>query len=121
MSSTIDDLVQKYLDMWNEPDARRRRAIVDALCAEDCVYIDPNIALAGRDALDSHMVEARKRFEGLVFTLAGPANIHHDQAFFRWRLGPPGAPTPVATGVDVAVFEKGHLRQLYGFVDKATA
>ena len=112
----IESIVRRYLDSFNETDARRRRAAIDALYTEDCSYIDPNVAVTGRDGIDAYIAGVQKQFPGVVFTLAGKVDAHHDQARFTWHVGPPGA-APVAVGFDVAVFENGRIRRVYGFLD----
>jgi len=113
----ITTIVRRYIDSFNETDARRRRAAIDSLYTEDCSYTDPNVALTGRDAIDAFIAGVHQQFPGVVFTLAGAVDAHHDQARFTWHAGPPGA-APVAVGFDVTVFDNGRIRRVYGFLDR---
>ena len=113
----IENIVRRYLDSFNETDARRRRAAIDALYTEDCSYTDPNVAVTGRDGIDGYIAGVQKQFPGVVFTLAGGVDAHHDQARFTWHVGPPGA-GPVAVGFDVVVLEDCRIRRVYGFLDR---
>lgn len=115
---TIHDLVRDYMAIWNESDPVRRRATVDAVFTEDCGYTDPNVVLAGRDAIDQFIGVVRKRLTGVVFTVAGEVDHHHDQARFAWHAGPAGAEEPLVAGFDVAVLDGGRISRLYGFLDK---
>jgi len=119
MSRSMTDLVQRYIETWNDTDARRRRASIDALYTDDCTYTDPTAAVAGREGVDGFVAAAQKQFPGIVFTLGSAVDAHHDQARFTWYAGPPGAKEPVAIGFDVAVFEGDRIRHVYGFIDKA--
>ncbi len=119
MSRSISDLVQRYLDAWNETDAAERRAKINALFTEQCTYTDPLGAVSGREGIDGFITAAQKQFPGIVFTLGGAVDAHHDQARFTWHAGPPGAKEPVAVGFDVAVLEGDRIRHVYGFIDKA--
>jgi hypothetical protein len=116
----IENIVRRYLDSFNETDARRRRATIDSLYTEDCSYVDPNVVLTGRDAIDGYIAGVQKQFPGVVFTLAGGVDAHHDQARFTWHVGPPGG-APVAVGFDVAVVEGDRIRRIYGFLDSVPA
>ncbi len=119
--SHIDELVQRYIASWNETDAGRRRAAIDQLYTERCGYTDPLAAVSGREGIDAFIAGVQKQFPGAVFTLASKVDAHHDQARFTWHAGPPGAAGPAVIGFDVALFEDGRIRQVYGFLDKAPA
>lgn len=109
------DLVQKYLDTWNLP-AESRGAAIAGVFTDDVVYADPNIELRGPEALNDYIGQTQQQLAGLVFSLAGSVDGHHNQARFAWQCGPAGG-RPVATGFDVALFRDGRVAALYGFFD----
>jgi hypothetical protein len=119
--SDITNIVHRYIDSWNETDADRRRALIAEVFTPDASYTDPLIAAKGREAIEQFVAAAQQQFAGLVFSLGGPIDAHHDQARFTWHLGAPGAAEPVVIGFDVAVTDNGRLREVYGFIDKAPA
>lgn len=119
--STTQTIVERYIASWNETDAERRRALIRELYTEDGGYTDPLVSVNGWEAIDATVAAAQGQFGGLVFSLAGPVDGHHDTARFAWHLGAPGAPEPVVIGFDVAVTADGRLRQVYGFLDKVPA
>ena len=119
--SAIENIVHRYIDSWNQTDAGRRRAAIRELYAENAGYTDPLAAVQGWDAIDQFIAGAQQQFKGLVFSLAGKVDAHHDTARFTWHLGAPGAKEPLVIGFDVAVAENGRLRQVYGFLDKVPA
>jgi hypothetical protein len=112
-------LVNRYIATWNETDPRRRRALIAEVYTENAGYTDPLVAVRGHDAIDQFVGAAQAQFAGLQFSLGGGVDAHHDQARFTWHLGAPGADEPVVIGFDVAVFDDGRLRDVYGFIDKA--
>jgi hypothetical protein len=116
-----ETIVRDYISTWNETDPERRRAAIRELYTEDGAYTDPLVSAAGWDAIDQTVAGAQQQFAGLVFSLAGPVDAHHDTARFTWHLGAPGAAEPVVVGFDVAVTDSGRLRQVYGFLDKVPA
>ncbi|GAA1523781.1 nuclear transport factor 2 family protein [Actinomadura kijaniata] len=118
--SDINELVQSYLAAWNLTDAQARRAALAEVFAEDATYTDPLVSVRGRDGLDATIAAVQGQFGGLVFSLAGAVDAHHDIARFTWHLGPEGA-EPVAIGFDVAVIDDGRISQVLGFLDKVPA
>jgi len=114
-------IVQRYIDTWNETDPLERRALIAEVFAEDVDYTDPLASVSGHDAIDQFISAAQKQFAGLRFSLAGSVDSHHSQARFTWHLGPPGIEEPIVVGFDVAVIEAGHMRSVYGFLDRVPA
>ncbi|MEV4543251.1 nuclear transport factor 2 family protein [Micromonospora echinaurantiaca] len=119
--SDITELVQRYLAAWNETDAAARQAVLQEVFADDAVYTDPLVSVRGRDGLDATIAAVQGQFGGLVFSLGGAVDTHHDIARFTWHLGPEGA-EPIVVGFDVAVIgADGRIRQVLGFLDKVPA
>jgi hypothetical protein len=117
----MQEIIERYIASWNETDPARRRELVDALWAADGSYTDPLADVRGRDDIDAVIASVQAQFPGWVFTLAGPADGHHQQARFSWHLGPAGGEA-IVIGFDVAVLdEAGRLRSVHGFLDKVPA
>jgi hypothetical protein len=117
----IENLVHKYIESWNQSDATRRRAALRELYTDNANYTDPLASVTGHEAIDQLIAGVQQTFKGLVFSLAGRVDTHHDTVRFSWHLGAPGAQEPLVVGFDVAVAENGRLRQVYGFLDKVPA
>ncbi|NUP09170.1 MAG: nuclear transport factor 2 family protein [Polyangiaceae bacterium] len=117
--SAIQNLVQRYLDSFNQTDSKRRRALIEEVYIPNVVYTDPMATVSGHEGIDQFLAGVQKQFAGVVFTLAGSVDAHHDVARFTWHAGPPGAAEPLAIGFDVVVVENGRIRQVAGFIDKA--
>lgn len=116
----MNDLVAQYLELWNTTDATARRAGIDRLFTDEPRYVDPLMAVTGRDALDAGIAAVQDQFPGLEYRLAGPVDGHHDQVRFTWELGPADGPALVV-GFDVAVLRDGRIADVYGFLDKVPA
>ena len=117
----IDDLVARYLQTWNETDPGARRKAIDELWADDGVYTDPLAVAVGQDAIDALIAAVQGQFPGLVFTLAGPVDAHHNLARFTWHLGPQDEEALVV-GFDVVVLgHDGRISHVHGFLDKVPA
>lgn len=118
--SDINDLVERYIAVWNETDPAVRRGLLDEVWSERARYTDPLADVTGRDGLDAVIAAVQAQFPGLVFTL-GPVDAHHHLARFTWELGPAGGEALVV-GFDVAaVGEDGLIGSVLGFLDKVPA
>src|SRR4051812_48959647 len=107
-------IVECYLAPWNETDPAKRRELIERVFSEDAIYTDPLGAVRGTDGLDQFIAGAQRQFAGLVFTLGGQVDGHHDIARFTWHLGPEGAAEPLAIGFDVIVVQHDRIRQVLG-------
>jgi hypothetical protein len=118
-ATPIRDVVDRYIAVWNEPDADARRRAVAELWTEDGTYTDPLAAAEGHEAIEAVIAGAREHFPGHVFKLFGDIDAHHDVVRFGWELVPEGGDESVVVGFDVAVAtSNGSLRNVYGFLDK---
>ncbi|MEB3034901.1 nuclear transport factor 2 family protein [[Mycobacterium] nativiensis] len=119
--SSFDDLAQRYIDAWNESDPTVRRAAVDALFSADASYVDPLAVAQSPEAIAATIAAVQGQFPGFVFRLLGPVDAHHDQARFRWELGPANEEAPIV-GFDVVVTDgAGRIQKVMGFLDKVPA
>jgi hypothetical protein len=117
----MQEIIERYLDAWNETDAASRRELVGSLWAADGSYTDPLADVRGPDAIAGLIGAAQQQFPGLVFTLGGPVDANHHQARFTWHLGPAGG-EPIVIGFDVMVLsEDGRIASVHGFLDKVPA
>ena len=111
-------IVERYINSWNETDSLRRRVLIEELYAEHAVYTDPMIHAKGWEAIDATIAAVQAMFPNHVFRLGGPVDAHHDMARFQWHLSAPGADEPLVIGFDVAALDAGRIRQVFGFLDK---
>ena len=117
----MQEIIERYIECWNQADPELRRALVDSVWAADASYTDPLADVRGREAIDAVIAAAQQQFPGLVFTLGGPVDANHQQARFTWHLGPAGG-EPVVIGFDVVVLDDaGHIASVHGFLDKVPA
>ena len=85
MSDSIAILLRRNLDVFGENDPARRRAVIDEIFTEDCVFYDPNNGIyRGRDEIDriAGAIKATHR-------LPVPAN-RRARCVGRWRADPMG-------------------------------
>lgn len=107
-----------YLDAFNATDPERRKRLVGEVFASDVRYVDPMAAVDGHEGVDAFIAGAQAQFPGWGFRLVGDVDGHHDQARFRWGLGPEGEEPPVL-GFDVVDLDaEGRIKAVYGFLDR---
>jgi len=113
-------IVERYIETFNETDADRRRELIEALYTTDGTYTDPNVDLHGPAQIDQFIAQTQETFPGYTFRIGGPIDAHHDQARFQWHGGPADEPDRYV-GFDVIVADDGHIRSVYGFMDVVPA
>jgi hypothetical protein len=113
----IATTVERYIAMWNETDAGRRRALIAETVTQDAHYVDPLMTGEGIDGIDAMIAAAQSQFPDHSFTLVGGPDAHHEYVRFSWSLGATGG-EPVARGTDFAtVAGDGRLAAVTGFLE----
>ncbi len=113
-----EQIVAKYVSIFNERDAQRRRAAIAELFSDDCEYTDPHVSVRGHDGIEGFVSGVRKRWPEAVFTLASAIDSHHAQARFTWNVSVDAKSEAVGVGFDVVTFEGERIRRVYGFIDE---
>jgi hypothetical protein len=120
--SNINEIVLRYLAVWNERDAQRRRALVAKTWTEDGNYIDRVRDGAGHDRIDQMIATAQEHFPGYRLNLASGIEAHHDYVRFSWVAGGTAEAPLYLKGTDFAVVAgDGRLKSVIGFTDAAPA
>jgi hypothetical protein len=119
--ANFDDLVNRYIEAFNETDPARRRSVIADLYTAEARYTDPQVDLEGPDQIEAFIAGTQEHFPGYAFSLGGDIDAHHSQARFNWLATAPGTSEPAYVGFDVLVAEDGRVSSVYGFIDKAPA
>lgn len=115
------DTVARYLAVWNETDAARRRELIARTWTEDAHYVDPLMQGDGYTSIDAFVQGVQQQFPGYRFRQVGVVDGHHSYVRFAWELGPARLPAPIA-GSDVAILaDDGRMRRVIGFLDRVPA
>jgi hypothetical protein len=119
--TSIEDLVSRYVSVWNEPDPARRRQSIAGLWAEDGAHFTPSLEARGYEAIEARVTSAHDRFvrtEGYVFSAAYRGAGHHDAATFSWEMRPAGGGPVAARGFHFFVLgDDGRIRSDYQFTE----
>ena len=116
-------LVDRYIDIWNESDAEARRSAVASVWADGARYVDPIADVTGPDQISALIGSIQEQVPGHEFRLVdGHVDAHHNVMRFSWELVPSSGGEPLAIGFDVAeTGDDGRIRSVLGFLDKAPA
>ena len=111
-------LTRNLRDVFGEDDPARRRAAIDELFTEDCVFYDPSKGVyRGRDEIDRIAGAIRATHPDFRYRpIAEPEEVG-DGGRIRWVSGPPGE-TPAYAGTDFIIARDGRIAALYLFFDK---
>ncbi|MEU4349675.1 nuclear transport factor 2 family protein [Streptomyces sp. NPDC023838] len=115
MSVSVNDLLKKYIDVFNETDDVARKSGVTELFTEDAVYSDPMGEVVGWEGIEGYLKAFRQQAPGLIFAL-GEIKAHHDVVLFAWSAAPEGG-APIASGKDYVLLKDGRIARLHGFFD----
>ena len=119
MSYRISTLLTRNLhDVFGENDPARRRAAIDELFTEDCVFYDPSGGVyRGRDEIDRVAGAIRATHPDFRYQpIAEPEELG-DGGRIQWVSGRPGE-APAYAGTDFIIARDGRIAALYLFFDK---
>jgi hypothetical protein len=112
------DLIDRYIAIWNETDAARRRDLIARTWTEAATYVDPMLRSQGRAEIDAMVAAVQAKYPGHRFRRTSAVDAHNDRVRFAWELAPEDGPTLVK-GVDFAVIggPGERLAAVIGFFD----
>ena len=113
-------IAHRYIDLWNEANPQRRRALITDLWHETGTYLDPLMQGQGHDQIDALIAGVHSQFPGFRFSLIGTPDGYGNQVRFSWQLGPESSDGPIK-GTDFATLENGRLASVVGFLDEVPA
>ncbi len=117
MSNSILTLLKLNLDVFGENDPVRRRALIDEIFAEDCVFYDPNKgAHHGRSEIDRVAGVIKESQPDFRYQAIATPDVSGNGGRVQWVSGPPGRP-PVYAGTDFIVVRGDRIVAVYLFFD----
>ena len=119
MSYSISTLLTRNLhDVFGENDPARRRAAVDEIFTEDCVFYDPSRGVyRGRDEIDRVAGALRATHPDFRYQpIAEPEELGNGGRI-QWVSGRPSEP-PAYAGTDFIIVRDGRIAAIYLFFDK---
>jgi len=119
MSHSISTLLIRNLrDVFGENDPVRRRAAIDEIWTEECVFYDPKSGVhRGRDEIDRVAGAIKATHPDFQYQpIAEPEELGNGGRV-QWVSGRPGE-APAYAGTDFIIVRDGRIDALYLFFDK---
>jgi hypothetical protein len=118
MSYSISTLLIRNLhDVFGENDPARRRAAIDEMFTEDCVFYEPNGVHRGRDEIDRIAGAIKATHPTFRYQpIAEPEEVGNGGRI-QWVSGSPGQ-APEYSGTDFVIARDGRIAAIYLFFDK---
>jgi hypothetical protein len=115
-SSTL--LIRNLRDVFGENDPARRRAAIDELYTEDCVFYDPSKgAFRGRDEIDRIAGAIKATHPNFRYQPITEPAESGDGGLVRWVSGRAGE-APAYGGTDFIIVRDGRIAAIYLFFDE---
>ena len=118
MNNALAQLMEENLKkVWSERNATRRMKAIGNIYAKDSALYHVNDKTDGHEAINNSVSSTLNTMpEEFVFTKLKPVVINNNIGRLIWGVGLKDK-SPVATGMDIAVFENGKIKSLYVFLD----
>jgi len=118
VSYTISTLLTRNLDdVFGENDPDRRRAAIDEIFTDDCIFHEPNGIYHGRDEIDRIAGVIKATHPDFRYqAIAAPEELGNGGRV-RWVSGRPGEP-PAYAGTDFIIARDGRIAAVYLFFDQ---
>lgn len=110
------ELVDRYCEVWGEPEAVRRAALLERIWAPGATYTDPAVHTAGSGELLEHIARVRVRRPGARWVRTSVPDEHHGIVRFLWKAVDPTGAT-IAHGIDLAFLstDRAKIEKIVGF------
>src|SRR5215469_17654937 len=95
---------------------RSRRAAIDEIFTEDCVFHEPNGVYHGREEIDRVSGKVKATHPDFRYQLIAEPEDLGDGGRVRWVSGRPGE-IPVYAGTDFIIARDGRIAAVYPFFD----
>jgi hypothetical protein len=116
MSSISTLLVRNLEDVFGENDPVRRRAAIDEIFTEDCVFYEPRGTYRGRDEIDRIAGVIKATHPDFRYQPIVPPEELGDGGRVQWVSGRPGE-APEYAGTDFIIARDGRIAAVYLFFD----
>lgn len=117
----LNELVNNYVALWNEPDPVLRRRAVGELWVEDGAHLTESLEARGHDAIEARIADAHEQFVlggGFLFVSSNKVVGHHNVVRFDWAMVPADGGEAAAFGSDFLILDgDGRIRFDYQFVE----
>ena len=117
MSSISTLLIRNLEDVFGENDPVRRRAAIDEIFTEDCVFYEPGGSYRGRDEIHRIAGVIKATHPDFRYQPIVPPEELGNGGRVQWVSGRPGE-APEYAGTDFIIARDGRIAAVYLFFDK---
>jgi SnoaL-like protein len=117
LSSISTLLIRNLEDVFGENDPVRRRAAVDEIFTEDCVFYEPRGTYRGRDEIHRIAGAIKATHPDFRYRPIVPPEELGNGGRVQWVSGRPGE-APAYAGTDFIIARDGRIATVYLFFDK---
>jgi hypothetical protein len=117
LSSISTLLIRNLEDVFGENDPVRRRAAIDEIFTEDCVFYEPGGSYRGRDEIHRIAGVIKATHPDFRYQPIVPPEELGNGGRVQWVSGRPGA-APEYAGTDFIIARDGRIAAVYLFFDK---
>lgn len=112
----VTTLIDRYCQVWTEPDADRRAELLTPIWADGATYTDPTVHAEGAEALLAHIDTVQARRPGAKVLRTSQVDAHHNLVRFAWHVVEADG-TTLPEGLDLAVImpDGTKIQQIIGF------
>ncbi len=112
----VSALIDRYCEVWSEPDASNRVGLLASVWASDATYTDPSVHAANAQELLSHIAKVQARRPGAAVVRTSKVDVHHGLARFAWHVVQTDG-TALPEGLDIAFIasEGTKIERIIGF------
>jgi len=110
-------LIRNLLDVFGENDPARRRAVIDEIFTEDCVFYEPRGVYRGRNEIDRVAAAIKATHPEFQYQPIGEPEELGNGGRVKWVSGRPGE-AAAYSGTDFIIARDGRIAALYLFFDK---
>lgn len=109
-------LIDRYCDVWSEPDERRRVELLASVWGPQATYTDPSVHAATAEELLSHLTKVQARRPGARVVRTSEVDVHHGIARFAWHVVQADG-TALPEGLDIAFISSdgARIERIIGF------
>jgi hypothetical protein len=114
----VTALVDRYCQVWTEPDPSLRERLLASIWGNDATYTDPSVHAASARELLAHIASVHARRPGASVVRTGTVDSHHGIARFAWHVAQADG-TVLLEGIDIAFIspDGSRIERIIGFFE----
>jgi hypothetical protein len=114
-TTDVTDIVNSFVEVWNEADAERRARRMREACVENMLYVNYEEEAQGYEGLNRMANDLQTQYPGHHFRRTSGVDVHRGGLRFTWQFLDPKGET-IATGMEVGTCAPdGRIQNIISF------